>query len=229
LASQYSFQRFRDEDDYPTIAELDTFVGEKPTPEEIHIEEDADLEPAPDPSDYGINREDAQPDPVVKQRVPEYKILDDDHEPDHIDAWNSMLAKAEKEITKEVVPDVMDERPGDYVSKPDTYVQNEEQSTGTTLWKEISGVTQSEYQAVAKEHQIYNFAEQVIAGELSIDDIIPSLREDVLAQVEKNKQDNLDQQFSIIEGLARQVMSGMLKIEQIPDDLRESVRARLNG
>jgi hypothetical protein len=44
----------------PTIAELDTFVGEKPTVEELK-------EDVPDPSDYGINREDAQPDPNIKE------------------------------------------------------------------------------------------------------------------------------------------------------------------
>ena len=50
LGSQMTFAWHKEQEEQSselTIAELDTFVGEKPTPEELHIEEDADLEPAP--------------------------------------------------------------------------------------------------------------------------------------------------------------------------------------
>jgi len=121
LASQYSFQHIRDDEESTTIAELDTFVGEKPTPEELHFEEDADLEPAP--------LEEAKiPEPKIDfegvrtpggewiQTGPSFEVPNtsiENETPEEIEEWNRLLAAAEKAVTPPVEYKILEEDSGE--------------------------------------------------------------------------------------------------------------------
>ena len=107
------------------------------------------------------------------------------------------------------------------------YVQNEEQQEENTLWKDISVVTETQYLETVRKHQIEVFAEQVIAGVLSLDNINSDIKEEVVVQIEKMKAGELDKREDIINSLVRQVRSEMLKLDQIPPDLIDAVKERI--
>ena len=107
------------------------------------------------------------------------------------------------------------------------YVQNEEQQEENTLWKDISVVTETQYLETVRKHQIEVFAEQVVAGILSLDNINVDIKEEVIAQIEKMKVGELDKREDIINSLVRQVRSEMLKLDQIPPDLIDAVKERI--
>ena len=107
------------------------------------------------------------------------------------------------------------------------YVQNEEQQEENTLWKDISVVTETQYLETARKHQVEVFAEQVVAGVLSLDNINSDIKEEVVAQIEKMKAGELDKREEIINSLVRQVRSEMLKLDQIPPDLIDAVKERI--
>ena len=120
LASQMTFGWAREQqEEYPTIAELDTFVGEKPTAEEI-AEGDS-------PVRDGEDVVESQP-TVTKQPIVEYQILEDVDEEEasqtpvtalggditapeeltadstdsvsELEKWNKMIEEAEREVAK---------------------------------------------------------------------------------------------------------------------------------
>jgi hypothetical protein len=103
-------------EEFPTIAELDTFVGEKPTDEELeqitdpeapplHLEEDADLEPAP--------IEEIVHD-TINESYPKVELETE------LDKWNKMIEEAEKEVLAQQTSTV-EER----VAKGETYIDGE--------------------------------------------------------------------------------------------------------
>ena len=120
LASQMTFAWTREQKEL-NIAELDTFVGEKPTPEEIQIEEDTDLEPAT----------------IVEDNTEQHVPMTEDSE---LEKWNKMVEEAEKHIA---VESTVEER----VAKGETYINNEgaevpaveEAPAKTTLFSDILG------------------------------------------------------------------------------------------
>ena len=124
LASQMTFgwAREQKEDDQPTIAELDTFVGEKPTPEELEQATDPEappVEPAKVPSiitsvediviptvkDFeGVRSpggEWIQTGPEFEVHKPEELTADSGETISELDKWNRMIEEAEKEVAKQ--------------------------------------------------------------------------------------------------------------------------------
>ncbi len=126
LASQYSFNWFREqEDQYPTIADLDRDVGEPPTDDEMasdlhelnNTPEPVDTgyvhSPWPFPSPYYSTNKDAlnEPEEEVKEEVKEdikeeaKEILTESDselaEKSAIEEWNRMIEAAEEEVEKE--------------------------------------------------------------------------------------------------------------------------------
>lgn len=121
LGSQMTFAWHKEQEEQSselTIAELDTFVGEKPTPEELHIEEDADLEPAP----VVVPVVDiVSPEPTVIEHVEEDPILDEEGNITDLERWNKMIAEAEAEVAKSASTDSLQDR----VARGETYIDNE--------------------------------------------------------------------------------------------------------
>ena len=121
LGSQMTFAWHKEQEEQSselTIAELDTFVGEKPTPEELHIEEDADLEPAP----VVVPVVDVvSPEPTVIEHVEEDPILDEEGNITDLERWNKMIAEAEAEVANSTNTDSLQDR----VARGETYIDNE--------------------------------------------------------------------------------------------------------
>jgi hypothetical protein len=268
LASQFSFQRFREQEEDQEIK--DWF--EKGKERARQLDEDAknwvdeqaeDLTeafntPAYEPDDGPLTdeqieaiKEDAKehlPTGAVTTSTslfPQYQILDDDHEPDHIETWNRLLEEAEKEIvasqqvststvthTEDSI--VIEDDAGiaviPNITIPEGYVQNEEQNQDGAKWREISNVTETTYLETARAHMINTFAEQVINNTIEIDTLPDDIRGDVAHQV-SHIQDVVSHQRKdeMITSLAKQVSLGLIPLEQIPNNYREDVKAKLDA
>jgi hypothetical protein len=176
---------------------------------------------------------------------PTYQILDDDHEPDHIETWNRLLEEAEKEIAASqqattstvthteqgmIVEDAAGTAVIPQMVIPEGYVQNEEQNTDGAKWKEISNVTETTYLETARAHMINTFAEQIINNTISIESLPDDIRGDVAHQV-SHLQDvvSVQRKEEMITSLAKQVGSGLIPLEQIPTNYRDDVKAKLDG
>jgi hypothetical protein len=92
-------------EEFPTIAELDTFVGEKPTAEE--------LEQITDPEAPIVQEEvEAEPAPIVSTVIPIEQI------PSELDKWNKMVEEAEREAEKALEERNIQER----LAKGESYI-----------------------------------------------------------------------------------------------------------
>ena len=246
LASQYSFQRFRTEEEEDILSSKEFFVadvGEKPTEEEKEAYEQDDGPLTEEQVE--LIKEDAKehlPTGVVTTSTslfPEYQILDDDHEPDHIEQWNTMLAEAEKEIAAQQESKVTHTEEGMVVEdsagtvlipESDGYVQNEEQVENNTLWKDISNVTETTYLETARTHMINTFADQVISNTIALQDLPDDIRSDVAHRVSHIQDVEMSQKKDdMVKSLAKQVETGMIMLDQIPENFREAVKAKLNA
>jgi hypothetical protein len=79
----------------PTVTELDTDVGEKPTAEELHIEEDTDLESAPWQPIHETGTDNPIDFPTVEELVVPFT------EESELDKWNKMIEEAERNVVAE--------------------------------------------------------------------------------------------------------------------------------
>ena len=283
LASQFSFQRFREQDEDQEVK--DWFDRGRERARELDEEADAILKQGvtnSDPNDnVGVMAQelaesipgdgtlyDQDDGPLTAEQVeqikkhaaehlptgsvttstslfPEYQILDDDHEPDHIETWNRLIEEAEKEIiasqqgststvthTEDSI--VIEDDAGiaviPNITIPEGYVQNEEQNENGSKWKEISSVTETTYLETARAHMINTFAEQVINNTIEIDALPDDIKGDVAHQV-SHIQDVVSYQRKeeMILSLAKQVSSGLIPLEQIPNNYREDVKAKLDA
>ena len=156
LAAQMTFQWAHDrkeQSSYPTIADLDRDVGEKPTEEELKDDEPIKQEPfinttkfvdhGEHPKDnYGYEDTETEKVPATEPvtatggdiTAPE----EQQKQEDPVEQWNKMLAQAERAVATETVTQpVQDteplERPGDYLtesedgSKKKSYMTKDEQ------------------------------------------------------------------------------------------------------
>jgi len=268
LASQFSFQRFREQEEEQAIQ--DWFDQGKERARQLDQEAAENLE---DPNeDLGPSGPEPhyEPDdgPLTEQQIeaikedakehlptgavttstslfPQYQILDDDHEPDHIETWNRLLEEAEKEIvasqqvststvthTEDSI--VIEDDAGiaviPNITIPEGYVQNEEQNQDGAKWREISNVTETTYLETARAHMINTFAEQIINNTISIESLPDDIRGDVAHQV-SHIQDvvSVQRKEEMITSLAKQVSSGLIPLEQIPTNYRDDVKAKLDG
>jgi len=270
LASQFSFQRFREQEEEQAVQ--DWFAQGKERARQLDQEAAENLE---DPNeDLGPSGPEPhyEPDdgPLTEQQIeqikedakeylptgeittsttlfPTYQILDDDHEPDHIETWNRLLEEAEKEIAASqqattststvthteqgmIVEDAAGTAVIPQMVIPEGYVQNEEQNTDGAKWKEISNVTETTYLETARAHMINTFAEQIINNTISIESLPDDIRGDVAHQV-SHLQDvvSVQRKEEMITSLAKQVGSGLIPLEQIPTNYRDDVKAKLDG
>lgn len=285
LASQYSFQRFREQEEDQEIK--DWFEQGKERARQL--DEDAKLAEGDSPQEPDIvstsTVTDYEPDdgPLTEEQVeqikqdaeehlptgaittsttlfPEYQFIGEDQEPDHIEQWNRMLEGAEAEVAKEhgttithtengmiiedgagldvleVHPDegyvgIQDmERPGDYLSTSTGYVQNEEQTSETAKWKEISSITENTYIETARAHMINEFAERVLSGAIAKEDLPNDIRNDVVHRAAHLRDVLANQKKEdMINSLATQVKSGLILMEQIPEKFQADVKAKLDA
>jgi hypothetical protein len=269
LASQFSFQRFREQDEEQAIKDwfeqgrerarqLDQEAGEADL-----VDPNEDLGPSGPEPFYQQDDGPLTADQVEQIKAhaaehlstgsvttsttlfPEYQILDDDHEPDHIETWNRLLEEAEREIaatqqatTSTVIHTetgmVVEDAAGTAVipNAPvlEGYVQNEEQNEDGAKWKEISNVTESTYLETARLHMINTFAEQVINKAIEIENLPDDIKGDVAHQV-SHLQDVVSHQRKdeMISSLAKQVNLGLIMLEQIPSNYQEDVKAKLDA
>jgi Skp family chaperone for outer membrane proteins len=171
LASQYSFQRLREEE-YPTIGDLDHDVGEKPTYEEkddflptyeeITPKVEGDSPTGPDVD--VISTDTTVTNDVIVLNIDggkfesnsstiDYKILDDIQEVDY-------LSPVEKE----------------------QYVQNEEQQASAVWSNTVSNISQQEYLQASQErleNHIDEIVELIKSGHLSLEEVPRTVREQV--------------------------------------------------
>jgi energy-converting hydrogenase Eha subunit A len=279
LASQFSFQRFREQEEEQAVK--DWFDQGKERARQLDQERNwlDDQEDELNGSAFVDPNEDMGPSgpephyepddgPITEQQYeaiiadakehlpsgeittsttlfPSYQILDDDHEPDHIETWNRMIEEAEKEIVASqqattstvthtedsiVIEDSAGTAVIPNITVPEGYVQNEEQNSDSTKWKEISNVTESTYLETARAHMINTFAEQVINKTIEIDSLPDDIKGDVAHQV-SHIQDvvSLQRKEEMISSLAKQVGSGLIPLDQIPDNYRNDVQAKLDA
>jgi len=124
LAAQMTFGWAREQkEDIPTIAELDMFVGEKPT--------DAELEQMTDPE---YEQDDG---PLAEQQIEDLKKsvkLSDpgehpadtlQYEESELEKWNKMIEEAEREATKDETETTLEER----LATGETYINSNGEET----------------------------------------------------------------------------------------------------
>ena len=113
LASQMAFAWHKEEQDNPTIAELDTFVGEKPTVEEQVVE----IPPTEVVAEEIEPVEEVEPQPEVTADNDASIPMTEESE---LEKWNKMIEEAEKEVLAQQTSTV-EER----VAKGESYINNE--------------------------------------------------------------------------------------------------------
>jgi hypothetical protein len=196
LASQYSFQRFReqDKDEYtpdPYIAD----VGEKPTTEEktAYEEDGGPLTETQVEQIREIVKEDLPTGPVVTTSNLFESTLEED------EAFNAI---ARQQTIAEIVPTtpepitVREEsrimrtkvfpRPSITVPLPETYVQNEEQSESNLWTSATNQISQEEYIAATRakagfDDRVMHMIVNVRDGNVKIEDVPADIRESVKA------------------------------------------------
>jgi len=159
----------------PTIAELDSFVGEKPTAEELKAIDEV-LTPVVTNSD-----------PIDNTPLTTELLSEPISAPQPINS---------REESRTVRTKVFPKKTSVIIPLPETYVQNEEQ-TESNLWTNTtsSSITQQEYIVKAEEHKNsisitdlvernVTFYEQGIkSGRYTLDDVPPDLRTMVKARL----------------------------------------------
>lgn len=101
LAAQMTFQWYREkreQEEYPTIADLDRDVGEKPTAEE--------LAPDPEPWPFVVKQEPKLEEPKIDPELKEKSEEIVEEIP--LEQWNKMIAEAEKAVEEESDQQIMD-------------------------------------------------------------------------------------------------------------------------
>lgn len=143
LASQMTFAWAREqkEEEHPTIAELDTFVGEKPTKEELEqitdpeappLEEKVEVKPAPMVSTVVPMEEIVLPTVVTQFALPDVEVPDTpvtEEEASELEKWNKMIEEAERQLAQEIEKEqeakVEESTVEERVARGETYINNE--------------------------------------------------------------------------------------------------------
>ena len=219
LASQYSFQRFQEQDEEPTIAEMDRYVGEPSTEEELDhtgfiAQEVADILP-----EAVLKEEGYSPiGPVVDIVSPDTTVTNYSEvvsTPEEEEAFKAIkqmefpVPVAQEPIVAPVPISTISQnrtvrtkvfpRPNITVPLPETYVQNEEQSESNLWSSSTTAITQEEYLNKSQEAQP------------PADDKL---------HLHRREQDQIIM-------IADAVQNGRMSIEDIPEDIKAQVLAKL--
>lgn len=188
LASQISFQNFRNRSQEETLPVYIADVGEKPTAEEkTEIEAEGDS-PEKESSDIvastaTVTESILEKHPYLTQPFSHFENLKPMvYKPETVEdeEWERWVESGE-------VPDV--ERPGDYLTPPQNdslFVQNEEQRDSNLWSKTAQAITQEDYLNISQdrlEEQINHYVSLVRAKRLKMSEVPESLLLEVRSRV----------------------------------------------
>lgn len=195
LAAQTSFQQFRKQEQVEHQPVYVADVGEKPTAEElaeINAEVDSPIGPEPVVDDQK---------PTVEEPAPHnpntHPYLNNGFKyPDGWEKTKPLVATIEPELTKAETVGKQEQTKEEIKAEPvqvkevttgsivDSYVQNEEQ-TVSNLWSTTSAqISQEQYvKQAAANREAEELAKKIKAGEMTIDDVMAALRDDVKSRL----------------------------------------------